>query len=261
MRSSSSFALGDNIENLTLTGTAGLTATGNALDNILTGNGGNNTLDGGAGADTLTGGAGDDIYLVDNIADTVAENPGEGADTVQSAIAYALGANLENLTLTGSASTSGTGNELGNSITGNGAGNVLDGGAGDDTLDGGAGSDTLIGGDGLDTFVMGFGMGADTAVDAQGGTVKLGANLEVADMLATRQGDDLQLQINGAGDSMLLQGYYTSPQASWAIRDGAPPLTANHAQPSGGLRLRYPALLSKWRTIRCRWRPEDIDSI
>src|SRR5204862_488699 len=54
--SSVSYALSDDVENLTLTGTANLNATGNALDNVITGNSGNNILDGGACADALIGG-------------------------------------------------------------------------------------------------------------------------------------------------------------------------------------------------------------
>jgi len=66
VQSSISFSLGDpvhaigDIENLTLTGTANINATGNALDNVLIGNSGNNVLIGGAGADTLDGGGGTD---------------------------------------------------------------------------------------------------------------------------------------------------------------------------------------------------------
>jgi Ca2+-binding RTX toxin-like protein len=67
----------------TLQGTEGNdTLTGSAADEILLGlggadllqgNGGQDWLDGGAGADTLRGGAGDDIYIVDNISDSVVE--------------------------------------------------------------------------------------------------------------------------------------------------------------------------------------------
>ncbi len=44
-----------NLENITLTGTNNLSATGNSLNNTLTGNSGNNTLTGNAGNDTLEG--------------------------------------------------------------------------------------------------------------------------------------------------------------------------------------------------------------
>jgi len=47
----------------------------------------------------------------------VAENAGEGSDTVQSGISHTLGAHFENLTLTGSADINGSGNELDNAIT------------------------------------------------------------------------------------------------------------------------------------------------
>lgn len=52
----------NHIENLTLDGTANLSATGNALDNRIVGNAGNNVIDGGFGADRLTGGAGADAF-------------------------------------------------------------------------------------------------------------------------------------------------------------------------------------------------------
>ena len=36
--------------------------------------------------------------MIDNTGDSVTENANEGTDTVQSALTYTLGANLENLT-------------------------------------------------------------------------------------------------------------------------------------------------------------------
>jgi hypothetical protein len=52
VRSSVSYILPDNVENLVLTGSLGLTATGNAGNNVLRGNSGNNLLDGQGGIDT-----------------------------------------------------------------------------------------------------------------------------------------------------------------------------------------------------------------
>jgi Ca2+-binding RTX toxin-like protein len=121
-------------------------------------------------ADTLRGGAGNDIYVVQR-PDVIVESSNAGSDTVRSSIAWTLGANLENLELTGSAAISGTGNTLNNRLTGNPAANTLNGlggndtlvggggndsllgGAGNDRLDGAAGSDTMVGGEGSDTYV------------------------------------------------------------------------------------------------------------
>ncbi|HEY7033866.1 MAG TPA: calcium-binding protein, partial [Thermomicrobiales bacterium] len=66
VQSSVGFVAQAAIEDVMLTGSAAIDATGNALVNRLTGNAGNNVLDGKAGGDTLTGGAGDDTYRVDS---------------------------------------------------------------------------------------------------------------------------------------------------------------------------------------------------
>lgn len=145
VQASDNFTLGDNVENLVLTGTAAINGTGNTLNNKITGNSGNNTLDGGAGVDTLDGGLGDDTYVVDNSLDRVIESSVNGGiDTVESSVSYTLGANLENLKLTGT-SLKGTGNTLVNSLTG---------GTGNDTLDGGTNKDTMTGGLGDDTYYV-----------------------------------------------------------------------------------------------------------
>jgi serralysin len=169
VQSANSRTLGVNLENLTLTGTANISGTGNSLGNRLTGNGGNNTLngaggddtlDGLGGNDTLIGGTGNDTYMLRS-GDTVNETtPGAagGTDTVLSSSSHTLGANLENLTLLGSANLNGVGNSLGNLLKGNGGNNVLSSLDGADTLVGGGGADTLLGGGGDDTLAI-----ADTA--------------------------------------------------------------------------------------------------
>jgi Ca2+-binding RTX toxin-like protein len=143
VKSDITHTLEDNVEDLTLTGSADINGTGNSLDNEITGNSGDNTLNGLAGADTLRGGLGNDIFVVDNVADVVTET-GAGTDLVQSSATFALGANVENLTLTGGAAIDGTGNTLANILTGNGAANTLNGGGGADTMSGGLGSDIYV---------------------------------------------------------------------------------------------------------------------
>ncbi len=163
----------------TINGTTGIdTLNGTTLDDIIKGlagndiifgDAGNDMIDGGAGDDQMSGGAGNDIFIVDSIGDNVIENVGEGTDTVRASISYTLGANIENLLLTGLAAINGTGNGGANSLVGNGAVNILSGldgndvlkgMAGDDTLNGGIGNDTLDGGVGVDQ--MNGGAGNDT---------------------------------------------------------------------------------------------------
>jgi Ca2+-binding RTX toxin-like protein len=124
---------------------------------VLEGNAGDDQLDGGIGADTMRGGAGNDRYAVDAAGDVVTEGAGAGLDTIVTARAWQLGANVENLTLSGATHVSGTGNTLNNVISGNGGRNLLQGGAGKDRLAGGGGNDTLTGGAGVDPLEGGTG--------------------------------------------------------------------------------------------------------
>ncbi|QNN64638.1 M10 family metallopeptidase C-terminal domain-containing protein [Sphingomonas rhizophila] len=178
------YQLRDNVEDLTLTGTA-VIGKGNALYNVLVGNAvgnrlygyeGDDALDGGAGddyllgaegADTLTGGSGydrmyggtgDDRYIVSDLADYAYENAGEGTDRVVASINHQLRGNIEELELSGSGNTRGFGNELANLVLGNSGANLLYGRGGDDQLRGEAGNDILYGESGADALSGGSGL-------------------------------------------------------------------------------------------------------
>ncbi|QLQ19478.1 MAG: hypothetical protein HZT43_13800 [Exiguobacterium profundum] len=127
---------------------------GNDGNDRLIGGFGFDLLDGGQGDDTMTGGNDNDTYVVGGARDRIVEVAGGGIDTVLTNRNYVLGAELENLTLTGAANRSGTGNALDNLLSGNVSANLLSGADGNDTLQGNAGADTLTGGLGADRFVF-----------------------------------------------------------------------------------------------------------
>jgi Ca2+-binding RTX toxin-like protein len=241
IRSSASFALATNFENLALTGADAIDGTGNAAENLLTGNDagnvltggeGNDTLDGGAGGDTLIGGVGNDTYVVDTLADAILENAGEGTDTVRASVSHTLGANLENLTLTGTAAIDATGNALANLLTGNDGANVLDGGAG---------ADTLIGGAGADTYVLAYGSGHDRVdashTDAAVDRVLFGPGVTADAVTFARRGDDLAVLIGGLSDSLTIANWFNGPAnqvGSFQLADGTTlPMTLSLAGTSG----------------------------
>lgn len=142
-------SLDDNVENLTLAGSA-TEGNGNALDNVIRGNALSNELRGREGRDTLIGGGGNDHYYVYDAGDVVVERAGGGTDRVVATVDFKLAADVEALYLQwylyGQAlDLRGTGNALDNTLTSHTEGNdTLDGGAGADTMDGDWGNDTYI---------------------------------------------------------------------------------------------------------------------
>ena len=166
---------------------------GTADAHIVFGLGGNDTLSDGPGGDTMYGGSGNDAYAVNNSADLVIEKAGEGTDTVNASISYALPDNVENLTLTGNAGLSGVGNNLNNIITGN---------VGSNTLAGGLGSDMLTGGKGADTFVF------NTAPNS--------SNIDTIVDFKASDGDKIELDhaifaaLQSSGGTLLASEFYAS---------------------------------------------------
>jgi Ca2+-binding RTX toxin-like protein len=207
--SSITYSLGENLENLTLTGTANINGTGNELNNTIRGNSGNNRLDGRGGDDVMIGGDGDDTYIVDSEGDVVIEEAGGGTDLVISSVSYSLGEHVENLTLVGSADLTGTGNALDNTIRGNSGNNLIDGGAGADFMAGGAGDDTYIVDNVGDVVVENPNEGIDWVISSV--SYSLGANIEhlilTGDANINGTGNELNNTIIGNnGNNTLLGG-------------------------------------------------------
>lgn len=105
---------------------------GGAGNDTLYGGDNNDVLYGGTGKDLLVGGNGKDIYYVDDALDSVREDATDGTDQVISSVSFTLGANVDNLTLTGSSGLKATGNDDANILIGNSGSNTLTGNKGAD---------------------------------------------------------------------------------------------------------------------------------
>ena len=169
--SSVSFVLGNEVENLTLTGTGNINGTGNALANVLTGNSGTNTLNGGDGNDTLNGGLGNDTLDGGAGADTAqfGGNTGIYAELGDGVVVDGFGntdvlVSVENVIGTDSPgfifagySDVILGSDDANRIDARGGADIVIAGGGDAIVFGGTGNDYLSGGGGNDTIIGGEG--------------------------------------------------------------------------------------------------------
>ncbi|HEX9955420.1 MAG TPA: calcium-binding protein [Allosphingosinicella sp.] len=167
------YTLPDNVEWLRGMASVAQQLTGNTLDNTLIGTNYNDILDGGAGADRMFGGYGNDIYYIDNIADTISEDLfGDGGiDEIRTSLAvFSLTSvyNVENLTGVLATGQTLTGNEFNNTIRGGAGNDTIDGGAGFDRMEGGAGNDTYLVDQPNDVIVELAGGGTDEVVLSSG---------------------------------------------------------------------------------------------
>lgn len=236
VRASVSWTLADNVENLQLGGSEGLSGIGNNLNNDIAGNAGANMLSGGAGDDVLSGFAGNDglfggdgndalrggegggDYLSGDAGDDRLEGTGylsggEGND-VLSGTGYLTGdAGDDVLSGTGilrggagndslSASEFGAtlyGDDGSDHLLGGRARDILAGGSDDDLLEGGGGEDELAGDAGNDTLAGG--MGNDYLGGGDGNDFLDGE--EGDDSLYGDAGNDT---LNGAAGADILDG-------------------------------------------------------
>ena len=199
VRSSVSLTLAENVENLELTGTAAINATGNAANNTLAGNAGDNILKGGNGIDTASYAYSADSVTVDLDITEQQNTGGAGFDTLMS---------IENL----------IGSRLDDSLFGNAGNNLLDGGSGADLLVGGAGNDTYVVDNAGDEIVEDSAGGVDTVRSSM--SLTLGAGLENLVLLGstnlTATGNAGANVLSGNGGRNVLDGAGGIDTASYA---------------------------------------------
>jgi serralysin len=215
--------VGGSVGNLAIArGTVIENARGGSGNDVLIGNSAGNRLDGGTGTDQLYGGTGNDTFVADVQGDVVFEETGAGTDTVESSGSFYLYANIEHLTLTGSADNFGVGNELANTLTGNSGLNLLIGWGGIDTINGGAARDSIFGveGDdvlngeaGVDYIVAGNGndtlnggADADEMYGEDGNDTLDGGSTFDTDIMVAGAGDDTLFGNSGLGDFDFMYG-------------------------------------------------------
>jgi len=147
VKSDISYTLGQNLENLILTGENVSNGVGNTLDNIIVGNSANNYINPGTdGIDKLYGGNGNDTYIINHSDVTIIEKLNEGTDLIRTSISFTMANYVDNLILLGGNAINATGNASDNRIVGNSANNIFDAGT--------AGNDSIFGDNGDDTYLI-----------------------------------------------------------------------------------------------------------
>jgi SdrD B-like domain/Bacterial Ig domain len=240
----SSYVMPAEVEALYMNGT-GLTGTGT---------GGANTLLSIGGANILVGLGGDDVYVVNNILDTVTETVGAGYDTVFATSSYVMPAEVEALYMNGAGLT-GTGTGGANTLISIGGANILDGLGGDDVYVVNNSADQVVeaANGGYDTVMASVSFDLSTNVEAMyltgsglTGNGNSGANTLVtigANILVGEDGSDMFVLLadsaEGAtiddldgneGDVLVFSGF-------GIVADGArfDPMGANQWQITSGL--------------------------
>lgn len=79
---------------------------------------------------------------------------------------------------------------------------------GDDVLIGGAGNDKLFGGEGSDTFVFEAGFGRDVIKDIGDGDTLRFDGIDEADLVHSRHGKHLHIEIDGTDDRVVVKNYF-----------------------------------------------------
>ncbi|MGO4441604.1 beta strand repeat-containing protein, partial [Rhizobium sp. RAF56] len=182
---------GTNIENVILTGTANLNATGDAGNNVLGGNAGDNVFIGGAGNDTINGDANSTLM---SFMHPVTPTAGGAAAILASLVHGGDTIDYSGVTADLVVNIGPAGDIAGNFATGEGTDSLTNienvtGGAGNDTIYDTDGSNILLGGAGNDTI---YSFNGNDFVDAGAGS----------DTIQHKGGD---LPAN-AGDTLLYGG-------------------------------------------------------
>ena len=180
---SSNYTIGNDVENLALTGSGDFSGSGNALKNVLIGNPANNSLFGRGASDQLIGNKGNDRLIGGKGTDTLIG--GKGTDTL-------IGGAGRDQLVGGNGSDRVIGGRGNDALVGHAGDDLLIGGKGADTIRGNAGNDTLTGHAGDDRLIGGSGrdLAVYTGKKARYDVSKIGANTYKIDDTSGSLGTD-----------------------------------------------------------------------